>query len=125
MRNQLGEQNPQSCGARSGPQKPIILPAEAGAFVVGLEAPASEGKLSTPSVEEVAVDLVEDGVILLELPCEGSVGEDHFCVVLEGKGPRVLLGRDVPGDVVKVVVECGVVEFFGVAEQCLEVALWR
>lgn len=85
IRNQLGEQNPQSPGASSGPQKPIILPAEAGAFVMGLEAPASEGKLSTTSLEEVAVDLVEDWIILLELPCKGSVGEDHFSVVFEAK----------------------------------------
>lgn len=86
-------------------------------------APTSESELTSPFLEQLTVYPVEDRVVLLELPGEGPVAEDHLPVISEAERPRMLLRRSVPGDVVEVVVGGGVLVVLRVADKGLEVAL--
>lgn len=96
--------------------------------------PTPRSEPSSPAdLQKVTVDAVEDGVIMLELSGEGAATEDHPAVVAEAEVPGVLLGRVVPRDVVKVMVDqlqggvgtaAMVVVVFGVANEGLEVKLW-
>lgn len=68
------------------------------------------------SVEDVAVDLVQHAIVVLELSGEGAVAAEHLLVVWEAEIAGVLAGRRVPSDVVKIVVDGGVSVVIGVAD---------
>lgn len=76
-------------------------------------------------LEDVTVDLVQNAIVLLELSGKGTVARDDFLVVSEAEIAGVLLGRCIPSDVVKIMVDCGVSVFIRVADKGLEVSLWR
>lgn len=85
-------------------------------------APAARGKAPVLPAKQILVDLIQDRVVLHELPGKGDFALDHPGEVPEGESPGMLTWRPVPRDVVKVVVDGGAGELRVVAYDCLEVS---
>ena len=88
-------------------------------------APPTIAELPRMSPEKLPVNLVQNPVVLLELPGERAVAQVHSFEIFEAEGLGVLFGRDVPRNVVKIMVNGGVLVVPGVADDGLEVSLRR
>lgn len=87
--------------------------------------PSSKRKLRPMPLEKFSIDLIKNRVVLLEFSGKWSAAQNHFAIIFETKRPRMLLWRHVPSDVVKVMVNCGILVLFWVAYYCLEIPFRR
>lgn len=116
--NQFLKQTTQPPRPWSRPQNTIVLTHHTRARTVPTltpRTPPSIRELTASPFEEIAVNSIKNHVVLLELPGEWSVTENHSPVVPGTQGPRVLLGRCVPHNVVEIVVDRRVSVGLGVA----------
>lgn len=124
-----GQQSFQPSSPSSRLQNTIILTMQTWARIKHLSStprtPAAISELSVLSFEELAINLVENSVVFLELPGKRAVAQNHAPIIFESEGPRVLLRRIVPGDVVEIMVNCSVLVVFRIAYKCLKVSLRR
>ena len=100
--------------------KPVRIP-DLSAHPI-LAAPATGHEAPVHSAQEITVNLVEHWVVAVELTRKWRVAADHFGGVFDGERVGVLLRRNIPGDVVEIMVDNRAGELGGVADDCLEVA---
>lgn len=129
-RYQLCHQTPQPPTTSSRPQNPKLLALQIrGARIVPLipilQTPPPIRESPTMPFQNLPINLVENRVVLLELPGKRAVAQHHSSVIFEAEGPGMLLRGRVPGDVVEVVVDRGVSVILGVAYESLEVSFGR
>lgn len=123
-----GQQSFQPSSPSSRPQNTIVLTLKSWACIIYVSTPrtpAAIAELSLLSFEKLAINFVKNSVIFLELPGKGAVAQNNAPIIFKSKGPRVLLGRIIPCDVVEIMINCSVLVVFRIAYSCLEVSLRR